>query len=166
MIPTRFTVLGATLFAIGMLVVGLALSTGFRTEKAFAGNGNGCPTTPTPDPTADPSASVVGPSSQDLSAQQAAPECTATSTKKPNVTRTPTRTATPEASNTAAPSATRPAPTATSPGGGVGSGGLQPPDTGTGPSSDNTLGMLLMTLGAVVAAAGGGFVLLGVTRRR
>lgn len=174
MIPARLTLVGAALFAVGMMVVGLALSTtGGGSANVEAGQESCATITQTPDPTSTsaPSSTPDPTSSIELSSFGNGPViCTATpeddddDDDDPTRTRTATRTAT--AAATQPPQPTVPAPQPTSPSGGAGAGGVQPPETGTGPSTDDSLSMLLMTLGAVVAVAGGSFVLLGVTRKR
>jgi hypothetical protein len=65
----------------------------------------------------------------------------------------------PDPTNTPPP----PAPTNTPLGGGVAAGGVQPPETGTGPS-DSGSQSLLMIAGIVMAIAGAGTLLAGTRR--
>ena len=150
MIPSRFTLIGATLFAIGMLVLGMALTTVAR-GGTVAHAGNNCVT---PDPTAQTTAVAAF--------QQACP----TATKdRPNKTHTPTDTATPEP-RTPEPTSVPPTPVPTKPGGGAGGEEIAPPNTGFGPDSGSDYTLWLILTGVALAVAGGGAVAVGARTKR
>lgn len=103
-----------------------------------------------------PATATSSPGPSNTPATSTATSASSTSTRTP--TRTATRTATPAGSSTPTAATTPlPAVTATAPGGGAGAGGIQPPDTGHGPSSgsaDTGISVVLAVLGAMLLVGG------------
>ena len=154
---SKFTIAGSAVFAAGMLVIGMALSVGGNfASTALAGQVASCA----------PTATLVADS------VQVAPSCTPTTVVKAK-THTPTTSPTAAATSTPVPATPAPpntpappaAATATKAGGGVGAGGVTPPNTGAGGSGGGSMEFALIAAGAVLAALGGGSVLVGVRRR-
>ena len=151
MLPTRLAIAGAIALTLGLITMGFGLS---PTEKAAAGNGGCAPFGGTGFTTASPPAET--------------PTCTPTQ-QITNRTATPTAaddtaTATAAADTATTQPATQVPATATSPAGGAGAGGLQPPDTGTGETSAQPT--WVFGVGLVVALAGVAALLGGMRRKR
>ena len=152
--PNKLILAGSVMLALGMLVAVLAASTAVGGPRltAYAGQAT---SSAIPDPTVDPCVQID-------SFSQQAPDC------QP-VGPGPRLTPSPAATNTAAPEPTQApptvVPTATSPTGGAGAGGVQPPNTGDGSGTRGASGSALLAAGLILTLGGGGLVTLGARRR-
>ncbi len=153
-------VIGTSVAAAGLLVLGLAYAT---LGTANAGN-TSCA------PTATPTQAPVG----EIQAAFQVAQCTATSTTIPTDTATPARlkTQTPTATSTQAPRTATPvpptvaAPTNTRvPANGNEGVSVKPPNTGSGGGPGNGT-TWVMGLGALLVVLGGGAALVGAKQRR
>lgn len=155
--PNRLILAGSMMLALGMLVAVLAASTaaGGPRLTAYAGQFT---STAQPDPTVDPCVEI---DSFALSAQQP-PDCNPPG-PGPRLTPSPAATDTPAAEPTQAPPSV--VPTATSPTGGAGAGGVQPPNTGDGSGTRGVSGTALLVAGLILTLGGGSLVTFGARRR-
>ncbi|HET6614309.1 MAG TPA: hypothetical protein VFH62_00360 [Dehalococcoidia bacterium] len=154
--PNRLILAGSVMLALGMLVAVLAAGVaGGPQLTVHAGQSTADPTSD-PDPTVDPCVEI------DSFGVQQPPDC---NPPGPGPRLTPSAAAT----NTPAPEPTQApptiVPTATSPTGGAGAGGVQPPNTGDGSGTRGASGSALLGAGLLLTLGGGSLVTLGARRR-
>jgi len=159
-------IFGATFIVAGMALVAFAFGQNLGGATVHAGEvscGNATATsTPDPSPVASPTPEPTAGAGSIESLQQL-PTCSPTpddDDNRPTRTSTPTKTATAQATSTQPP-----APTSTPLGGGVQAGGVQPPNTGTGPEDGAGPAVWLLAVGAMLALAGRGVIASGARRR-